>query len=451
MMKLLGRSICIVVAVIFAAMIGTADAFVMVEKSAGGIAYSRVFIAGTEEVSISVSWPMDWSWRENENQSIADVGCAALVSGGAMGVSPADVSEQFADWGAELNVKPGVDVITGSFITQRQHIDQAVALAAKLLKTPAFEPTWVVREKFAFLQRIADDRTNPITQAIDAANWARLGNAAVRRAVVGESQDQILHMTPGDLLRWHKAVFRRSGVIVEVAGDVDRQTAGRAVDILIGGLPEGGSQLRSGVAVDFRSRRILLHQPQGKKSVLYVSGQRPPSTGKAEDLVILDALNDPEGPIADALRSKLKATYGFTMQFRDYGSEHRYFQIFGEIEPDRIADGTAALIRAYEDFRRSGRLASLDRNKDLYIRKINDEMLGSADATDWMLEVRRLGGKEPFTVSDLIASVDEIGLANRLAQFPGPEELLVVVVSPDARALPGACVITAPEQAADCN
>jgi hypothetical protein len=43
-------------------------------------------------------------------------------------------------------------------------------------------------------------------------------------------------------------------------------------------------------------------------------------------------------------------------------------------------------------------------------------------------------------------------LKARLAQaFPKPEDITIIAVSPNADSLPGACVITAPEQAANCK
>ncbi|MCX7351402.1 MAG: hypothetical protein NTZ54_18430, partial [Alphaproteobacteria bacterium] len=51
-----------------------------------------------------------------------------------------------------------------------------------------------------------------------------------------------------------------------------------------------------------------------------------------------------------------------------------------------------------------------------------------------------------------LANVTDESVMKRLqGAFPKPAELTVMAVSPDANALPGACVITAPEQAVNCN
>ncbi len=64
-------------------------------------------------------------------------------------------------------------------------------------------------------------------------------------------------------------------------------------------------------------------------------------------------------------------------------------------------------------------------------------------------------GQDPnlaLTLPSLLEKVTDATLWSRAAAaFPAADQLIVLAVSPDAAAFPGACVITAPEQAVSCR
>ena len=253
-----------------------------------------------------------------------------------------------------------------------------------------------------------------------------------------------------DLERWHGSVFRRSGLFVSIAGDIDDTSAGEAVDELLSNLPDGGRLLHDGLAPNATPRLILLHSPEAKKSVLAFFGPRPPLTSKAEDRLIQDAINDSDGGLFTALRSQLGATYSISMDYIDFGAAHRFIWISGEIETAKLALAELAFRTAYRTFRRNG-VSTLDDRKSWLIRSYDHDLSSTDDSVYQMTVVHDYGGSGADTFGDLVARVTGADVARRLASYPKASEFLVVAVSPDVHALPGACVITKPEQAVNCK
>lgn len=430
----------------------TAFAFVTAELSPQGLAYSRVFVRGAEEVSIAVAFPMDWSMRESENQSLPDVACVAMVTGGAGGLPPAYVKEQLADLGGSVSLRARTDEVLTYVSADKQNLNKVLEIASGMLTEPAYRPEWVARARSDLERDFASERQDVSGLARITATWALLGGGSTLRAHVGEASSVLLAITGADLSRWHASVFRRSpSMLIAIAGDIDEAAAGAAVDALLGKLPRAAAVRMAPPPVNFAPRRILLHVPSAPKSVLAFLGVRPQPTSRAEDAIIADVVNDSDGPVFAALRSELSAAYSISLRYLDFGAERRHLVVSGEVETAKLAQAEVAFRAAYGALRQKGLADSLDARKDWISRSYDNDFSTPSDSVDQVVVVNSYGGGAGDTFSSLVARVTNADLSARLLAFPRPEDLLVVAVSPDAKALPGACVITAPEQAASCK
>ena len=436
--------------VVLMAWASAAGAFVMAERSPHGISYSRVFLPGADEVSIAIMFPMDWSWRDDENQNVPDVACDAIVHSGVAGLTPAETKEKLADLGATIVFRPHADEVDTYLTVRKENLRSAIDMAASMMSSPRYDPVWTARARSRLEKGFVESWQDANFLVKATAEWAILGDVPMRRALVGESSDRILGISVADLERWHGSVFRRSGLFVSIAGDIDDTSAGEAVDELLSNLPDGGRLLHDGLAPNATPRLILLHSPEAKKSVLAFFGPRPPLTSKAEDRLIQDAINDSDGGLFTALRSQLGATYSISMDYIDFGAAHRFIWISGEIETAKLALAELAFRTAYRTFRRNG-VSTLDDRKSWLIRSYDHDLSSTDDSVYQMTVVHDYGGSGADTFGDLVARVTGADVARRLASYPKASEFLVVAVSPDVHALPGACVITKPEQAVNCK
>lgn len=423
----------------------------MAERSPHGVEYARIYLPGAVEISMTFALPMDWSWREGENQNVPDVGCAAIVSGGVAGMSPSDVTEQLADLGASVSFSPRADEVDATVTVRRENTDAALKIVTAMLTDPSYDPLWVSRESSRIASYFIGVRDDPDYLAYATVNTTVLRSGPLLRAYLGESIPRIFSISQNDLKRWHASVFRGPAQFVSIAGDVDEASAGKLVDALLGVLPDGGKRPETTLDLEIKPKQILLHLPSAKKSVLSFVGIRPPVTGKAEDSLIRDAMNDSDGTLFSALRDHLAAAYAVSLEFREFGAQHRIMVISGEVDTSKLAAAVAAFGDVYGTFVREGLSSKLDRRKYWLMRSYDEQLSGTDESVSQMDLVRSYGGSYSETFSDLIGSVTAADIARRLADYPRASDFLVIAVSPDANALPGACVITAPEQAVNCK
>ena len=423
------------------------------KKSPGGIAYTLVSVPDTEWVSIRVAWPTDWTLHSERDQAAPFVGADVILSGGADGYPPAAVVEEFADLQAEGNIAPGLEHVFGSLAVPLENLDQAVAVANAHLRAPSFEEAWVDRARSAFAAGLKEQMAGSWSQAFDALRWSMLGDGPFRRAMNPGPPERVREVTRDDLVSWHAATFRTCCALVVVAGSLDGERAGRAVDSLFSGLPQGAAVGNLAPRADFTPRRILLHRPEATASLLAFVGKTPQMhlEMSAEDFVLIDALNAPEGPLLEAVRTGLRAAYRFNAGYEDFGRANGFLLFLGEVEAAKLAAAETAIREAYAAFRAKGPSDPSGARKTKLMAELTEMMKYPADAAMIVLRGALLEQGLPPMPTQQLAETSPNSIMARLGQFPRAEEFTILAVSPDAQALPGACVITAPEQAVTCK
>jgi hypothetical protein len=127
--------------------------------------------------------------------------------------------------------------------------------------------------------------------------------------------------------------------------------------------------------------------------------------------------------------------------------------IAGEVETEKLAEAADLIRTTYESYRMAPNLTGFD-----------DLRRGMAEGTaknvqyvdvvaTTMLELA-LDARDPSDaprLGELLESITAREVQERLTTaFPSGDNLLIVAASPDASALPGACVITNIEQVSQC-
>lgn len=426
------------------------------ETSPGGIPYLRIGIPGHLDVRVATAWPSDSANHDQENQDVPSVASRLLPRGGAEGYPAGEAHEVFDDLRAEtaLWVEPS---LTGLYLdVPRSKLDAAVSLLNAHLRAPLMSETWFRRVRAEVAAENRERAARPDLLVHDALRVALIGDGPLRRSLTGETPARVMSMTREELVAWQRAVITRRPEQVIIAGSISRDEAGRAVDGLFHGLPQPEAVPRPvTAAADFHPRRILLHLPSASTSRLILAGPLPAIAAgvKPEDDVILDALAGPGGQLTETARGKLKAAYDFTWDVDQPTDGLRYFRLEGEIETAKLARAETALRDSYAQLRakaaplhaeqaRERMRASLEADRD-------DPSAAAAEALHaWATrqDLTILSDPAVFT-----AGLSAATAARRLRDaFPPADDLIIIAVSPDAAALPGACIITAPEQAARC-
>ncbi len=427
------------------------------EVSPGGIAYTLLHLPGNKDVAVAAAWPTDWAYRAGVNHAAPVIGTKLILSGGAKGYPAGKAIERFADLKADASLYLAAeDHVIGEIVVRRKNLMPAIEIANAHLRAPALDKKWFTRIRDGVAQKLAAARARPFHAGFDAVRWAVFGNQPLRNALSLDAPGVFRNLTRADIVKWHHETITRHPEAVVVSGDIDAEMAGKVVDSLFAGLPDTTPKISRRVKADFSPRRILLHMPDAKTTTLAFIAPLPPTRlgGDEGDLVLTSALSGEKGVLFDAVRTRLRASYGFSAGFSNYTRELRVFFILGQVEPGKLAAVEQAVRKAYADFRKSGPSGNLARRKAPL--KANFQKLPTLSMAIARTELQTaLDGFPPGRALKIVEDLDALtkdDLRKRLASaFPAADDFIVIAVSPDKNALPGVCVISEPRQAADCR
>ena len=174
-----------------------------------------------------------------------------------------------------------------------------------------------------------------------------------------------------------------------------------------------------------------------------------------EDILLASALGgDDKSVLFDAVRTGLRASYGFGAGLDAYSRDLRVIVLSGEVETAKLAEAETVVRNAYSEFVNAAKLGDLTARKEPF--KVNVEQTATLPGpASFSALMAILDGQDPnlaLTLPSILDKVTDATIkARAAAAFPKAEELIVLAVSPDAAALPGACVITSPAEAANCR
>jgi zinc protease len=211
-------------------------------QSASG---ARVYFVENHDLPIldlSVSFAAGSSLDTAEKAGVAAL-TQGLLSLGAAGMSDDQISNRFADLGAQLGGdfdadRAGLKLRTLSSERERTG---SLQLFATLLQQPDFPVTVLEREKARVVAGLREAATQPESISAKAFGKALFGNHpyALDEMVEPETVDKINH---DDLVAFHRAHYTRGNAVVAIIGDISRVQAEQLAEQLTANLPDGPAQ-----------------------------------------------------------------------------------------------------------------------------------------------------------------------------------------------------------------
>jgi len=426
--------------------------------SPGGIAFGHLPMPDQESVSIRVAWPSDWSYGE-EPVGTPWVGAELLLSGGAGDMSPAEVQQAFEDLQAEGWLEVAADVVYGSLNVRARDLDAAIDIAAVTLADPALDDRWLERIRDGLAANVEAAGQASAPRVGDLLRRLSFGGSGLERFLSLEPPETVTAITREDVLRWHADTLVRTGMTVAVTGGIDADAAGKAVDTLLGGLPTGDAAPSvPEVELDVTPRLVVLQDPALEKSTIASFGWLPPTAegGEIEDILIQIALGGGDGSrLFETLRTALRASYSAEALLDNRSRALRGLLMYAEVDTDKLVAAHQALRDAYDDFVTDGPTQEEFDGAKAQLAEGLRQMQETPQATAASLVEAALDGQPAARVTGLPAELEAVDLAAvraRLAAvYPPAEELLEVVLTPDGKAIEGACVIGSIDEAQDCD
>ncbi|MYG27345.1 MAG: hypothetical protein F4213_15190 [Boseongicola sp. SB0677_bin_26] len=154
------------------------------------------------------------------------------------------------------------------------------------------------------------------------------------------------------------------------------------------------------------------------------------------------------------MRKSLRAAYSIKADVYEFHYKSHYFAIHGFVETSRVDAAVEKILQSYGNYVDSPSVEGLDRYRtgslETLHRKGNDPVTLSLAALKAVLR-----GHDVSALLESRARAESLSpemIRERVRQgYPKADDLLVVVASPDADALPDACVIEAPKDVLGCD
>lgn len=425
------------------------------QTSPNGTPYRLIQMPGNDYAAILAAWPNDWVWAEGRNPAASYIGAQLILAGGAEGYPAGEVVERFADMDANGELPVTADHLYGMLAAKKGDWPEAIAIANAHLTQPSFDPDWFDRIRTGFAQNIAEAQSQPMHQGFDALRWAIIGDHPLRAMLSLDDADGFANLSLEELRTWHSATVTARPESVVITGDITPEQAGAGLDALLAGLPEREA-LAQEIALDYRPRKILLHLPDATEAHLSFIAPLPATRMGAdlEDVILATALGGGEDSVLFAsVRDGLRASYSFNTSLANYSRENRFLVMTGAFEAAKLADAVDVVRDAYTGFRDTGpdgdikdRIAplraSFEQTRNYVMNQGRMELETTLDG---------FATGHSLAMLEMLDSLTTTDLRNRLqGHWPQAQDFVIMAVSPDADALPGACVITRPRDAKDC-
>ncbi|MFK7863514.1 MAG: M16 family metallopeptidase [Pseudohongiellaceae bacterium] len=410
----------------------------------------------SKNVSIQATWLTNWATTEGRNQAVPHVAAQLMLAGGAGDWGPAELTEKFQDLQASASIVNQVESIRGVLTSPAKEIDEVVAIANTVLGKPSFDERWLKRLGAALTNNQKQLNSTLAKIAMDITRYSLFRDQALIESQSLMNVDSVAMVTQAEVALWHEETITQSGLTLVITGPLSPQKAGQLADRLLLGLPKGQVRQKVVPEIDFTAKTILLHDPKRSKSLLGFVGALPPTSEgfEFEDLVASILLGQGENSeLFKAIRTELGASYSFSSMPFNFLRDVRVLQMFGEVETSKLAEAHQVAVHTYEAFinKKSHEQAE---NLIKAIAPNIERNRNNAPVMAGAIMESLLDGHDPSRALNLaqeLAAVSSDSIVSRLqVAYPKIDELITIVVSPDKNFIPGACIISAPEEAAYC-
>lgn len=410
-----------------------------------------------EIVAIQLALPMDWALNAGNNPYAPQIAAEVITTGGAEGYSPEQVLETMQDLNAEAFLYTQFNTLRGGINVAPAQLDETIKLANAVLRAPSFDADWLQRSKDALAANAAQMNATPASQGFYALRLAMMGDTRYTEAQSLSDPAAIATVTAQQVRDWYGQTLQTGHAVIAVAGPISAEKAGQVLDALFAGLPKGDAPFTQPGAPPYKPRQILLHMPQAEKTTLTMLAPIPP-TGSPDDMADLVAAlvlgAGDQAVLFERIRTNLRASYGMQLALDNYSRKSRIFVVTGEVDTPQTAAVRDLVQEIYADMATMPLdEVAVENTKDVILGGLPDMYNNTTQLASSMVEAV-LDGNDPMIVTgvdQMTRQVSAKSIQDRwAAHFPKADQLTVLAVSPDANALPGACVITAARQVLAC-
>lgn len=200
---------------------------------------SRVYFVENHDLPIldmSVGFPAGSARNTSETAGLAGV-TLHMMSLGAAGMNEEEITNAFADIGAEKGGSLDADQASFSLRTLTSEKDKALTVFNKILHQPDFPQAVLAREKARIVAGLQEDETQPESIVNKAFMQALYGKHPYGLPDSGEV-NTIEAIKREDLLAFYQQYYSAKSSVIALIGDVTKAEAREIAEKVSAGLPQ---------------------------------------------------------------------------------------------------------------------------------------------------------------------------------------------------------------------
>lgn len=419
-----------------------------------GIPFLHRFDDSTPFAAISFGWGGLQAATLKEKQALPEV-AGSLILQGADGTGLNAFSERLADLGASATLNGGPLQFTGSVRAPASKLAEAMALTLTAATTA--QPSEKVFQRV--LQRVrsaeAQNAVRADANALRAAMTLALGDHPAVRALDPARHNQL---AAADLAAWRTTALDKSRLRVVASGRLSAADAADIVDRAFADLPAHAPlPAFTWPAIALKPRTIVIEHAT-RQSAIVLLGAATLQDGR--DMQIAAIVNGVLGAGGDArlsraVRGDLGATYGASSSLLTIAPATRLVRMAANVDNDKVAASLEAMRKTYavwhaEGLKKTELTWSVTGRINTMERAFSDPQTANGLALGTVLAglpIELLQTTKAFLHGLTDAHVNTFIKMN----FPAPDQLVTVIVTPSALGIAAGCVVRALAEVSSCR
>lgn len=427
--------------------------------SPDGHRFSFTHMPDADRLAISVAWKGGFANLPRGKENVASLAIDLMLNGGADGRSPDDIRAAFEAMDSGSHLYSDADAIRGFVVAPAKDLQKAAAIANSVLSKPTLDERWFKR-----VLRKARSNTDETAALVGAQAWntirhVTMGDHPLEQAWSWQPLANLDTLTIEDLRNWYEQSFSVNDLVISAAGKGTAEEIAKGLDITLKGLPDQHQRQNfAPLEMRYSGKTILIHRPDEEKSYMAIVGPLPPAA-HPDNLALQLAAGvlgqSEQSRLFKAVRGEVRSSYSFGARVYSFTRAQDMLALNGEVDTDKLAQTLAAVEEAYTTFKNEGiGFVEFPFAKRIMLKRIRDNFAKPSTIAFVMTEaVLQNKAIEEALALEAKGNAMGRGAANAAisAHFPDFDQMVKVVVSPDADAIKADCVIRDFSEASACK
>ncbi|MEM7764590.1 MAG: pitrilysin family protein [Pseudomonadota bacterium] len=279
-----------------------------------------------------------------------------MLDEGTKKMSALEISEAFAQLGANFGAGASLDTASVSLNTLKDSMQASLDLYADIILNPTFPDNELDRLRKSRLAAIARERTQPQAMALRLMPGLMYGSEhAYGQPLTGSGTEaSIQALDRQALVDFHNTWFKPNNATLIVVGDTTLEEIQPVIEARFGDWAAGDVPTKTLDQVAQAEKEILylVDRPQSEQSMIFAGHVVPPKSDP-NDLVIEAANQVLGGDFSSRLNMNLREDKGWAYGSYSFildAAAQRPFLLFAPVQTDRTADSIAELRRELREY-----------------------------------------------------------------------------------------------------